>query len=183
MRFRYTKTVFLGGFMSVACGHAYEAAYTPTPRGQVLVRQLPPATVLVTRVEAPYFAHANQLFRRLFAYIQRHGIAMTVPVEARMNPAEMWFYVSQADIGKCVTNDALVQVVSVPQRHVVALGARGGYTAANFAETAQALQAWLAAHPAYRTNGAPYGVYWHGPFRLWFLKHYEVHIPIEAPGP
>jgi len=161
----------------------YEAAYAPTEPGAVQVRTLPAATGLVARVDGAYFDHANTLFRRLFRYIQSHGIAMTVPVEVHMQPGQMLFYVGAGDLGKCVTNDPHVTVVMVPPRTVAALGARGGYTASNFAQTAAALQAWLAAHPQYRTNGPAYGVYWHGPFRPWFLKRYEVHVPVSEAEP
>lgn len=158
----------------------YEAAYPPTERGAVQIRTLPAATGIVARVDGAYFAHANTLFRRLFKYIQRQGIAMTIPVEAQMQPGQMLFYVGAGDLGKVVTNDPQVTVVAVPARTVAALGARGGYTADNFAETAAALQAWLAQHPQYRTNGPAYGVYWNGPFRPWFLKEYEVHVPVST---
>jgi len=157
---------------------AYEAIYPATPVGEVQVRTLPAATGLVARVEGAYFAHANTLFRRLFSYIGQHGIAMTVPVEARMQPGEMMFFAGAADHAKCVTNDAQVSVLPIPPRTVVALGARGGYTAENFAETAAALQAWLDQHPQYLASGPAYGVYWNGPFRPWFLKRYEVHVPV-----
>lgn len=175
---RFTCLALVMSIAFVSFTHAYEAIYEPTEVGHVVVRDLPAATALVTRVDGPYFPNANTLFRRLFAYIQRNGIAMTVPVEARMEPGEMLFYVGAADAHKCVTNDPLVQVVVTSPRRVAALAARGGYTQSNFEETADALRKWLAAHPEYRTNGAPYGVYWHGPFRPWFLKRYEVHVPV-----
>ena len=41
------------------------------------------------------------------------------------------------------------------------------------------LEAWLASQNAWRAAGAPYAVFWNGPFTPWFMKRFEVHVPVE----
>ncbi len=37
--------------------------------------------------------------------------------------------------------------------------------------------------PDLQITGEPYAVYWNGPFTLWFLKQFEVHLPVRQVPP
>lgn len=73
-----------------------------------------------------------------------------------------------------------VEVVEIPERGVASLGARGSYSAQNFSKTSDELLVWLATRQDVEAAGAPYAVYWSGPFTPGFLKRFEVHVPVRA---
>lgn len=64
-------------------GAAYEQSFEQTPPGVVEVKVLPAAQTLGTGSGENYFDGSGELFRRLFGYIKRQVVAMTVPVEGR----------------------------------------------------------------------------------------------------
>jgi hypothetical protein len=70
----------------------------------------------------------------------------------------------------------------MPARQVAARGDRGGYSAANFAQTRDELLAWLAVQPGVEAAGPAYAIYWNGPFTPWLLKRSEVHVPVRPTG-
>lgn len=157
---------------------AYEAAYPKTANGVMEIKTIPSAKLMVAEGPGGYFDSSNDLFMRLFRYISANDVSMTVPVEARIDKAEMKFYVGSGDSAKKLADSDAVRVVSLPARTVASIGIRGRYTRASFEKNRDKLAAWLRKSTCYRPAGEAYAVYWDGPFMLWFLKHSEVHIPV-----
>jgi effector-binding domain-containing protein len=157
----------------------YESAYRMTDSGVIEVKKIPASTVIQTSAKGEYYDKANNLFIKLFNYIKDNQIPMTVPVESGINEAEMRFYVSADKKDEGLKDTDAVKVLKIPERTVVAAGGRGSYSESNIDDAKKKLSAWLKEHPEYEKTGEPYAVYWNSPFRLWFLKHYEVHIPVR----
>lgn len=157
---------------------ATEQAFPPSPVGVPELKTLPAGVLLKAAGKGIYFDGANGLFRPLFRYISQHEIAMTTPVEAQIDSAAMYFWVAESQRTKVAGSQAGVEVVELPERHVASLGARGSYSAGNFAQTRDALMAWLKERKDVTAAGPAYAVYWNGPFTLGFLKRYEVHVPV-----
>lgn len=158
---------------------AAEQAFPPTPPGVAEFKTLPAGMLLKATGQGSYFDQSNQLFRPLFSYISTHQIAMTTPVEAKIDGAAMYFWVAASEQPKVAGNTAGVEVIQVPERRVASLGASGAYSRANFEKTRDGLLAWLARQPGMEAAGEPYAVYWNGPFTLWFAKQSEVHVPVR----
>ena len=158
---------------------AAEQAYPKTVVGGIEIKTLPAATLIVSKSKKPYFEKDNQLFRPLFRYIQARDIAMTTPVEAEMDPGEMFFYIgADADAEKLTDTDT-VTVRKLPERTVASIGVRGSYSTSNFDEATARLKHWLADQEDWQATGTARAVFWDGPFTLWFLKQFEVHIPVQ----
>lgn len=162
---------------------AAQQAYPKTPVGVMEIKTLPAATLLLSRSDKGYFEEDNELFRPLFRYIQERDIPMTTPVEAEMEPGEMFFHVG-GDFERTELDDTeTVKVQTLPERRVASIGARGGYGASNFNEAKAKLERWLAEQEEWEPTGKAKGVFWNGPFTLWFLKRFEVHIPVRPSEP
>lgn len=155
-------------------------AFSPTEVGVSELKTLPAGVLLKAQGQGNYFNESNQLFRPLFNYISSHNIAMTTPVEAKIDDAAMYFWVAESERSKVVGSAAGVEVLEIPERRVASLGARGSYSAANFTKTRVALVAWLSTQPGVEASGPAYGVYWNGPLTPGFLKRFEVHLPVRA---
>ena len=160
---------------------AYDKAYPMSPVGEVQVKTLPNAKVLVAEDKGTYFEKNNGLFSALFNYIQKHDVAMTTPVEGALTNAVMRFYVGADDKTKDLRDGDRVKVQTLPRRTVLALGVKGSYSQDNVTEAVKQLQNWMTEHPHYKKSGDPYAVYWNSPFVPWFLKRSEIHIPIVEP--
>jgi hypothetical protein len=158
---------------------AYESNYPPTEVGVIEVKELPAARVMESAGGADYFEARNGPFMVLFDYIREHDLAMTVPVEADPRPARMRFFVERDHAGALPSEDAGVRVFERPAQLVVAIGQRGAYSRENYDEGLAALRTWLAEHPEYEAEGEPYAVYWDGPYKPWFVKRAEVHVPVR----
>ena len=158
---------------------AYESNYPPTEVGVIEVKELPPARVMEAAGGNDYFENRNGPFMVLFDYIRANDLAMTVPVEADPRPARMRFFVERDRAVKLPSTAGAVTVYERPAQLVVAIGQRGAYSRASYDEGLAKLRAWLAEHPEYEPSGEPYAVYWDGPFKPWFLKRAEVHIPLR----
>jgi effector-binding domain-containing protein len=158
---------------------AAETAFPPTAPGVAEFKTLPAGMLLKSTGRGSYFDESNRLFGPLFSYISKHDIAMTTPVEARIDRAAMYFWVAPGEQSKVSGNTAGVEVIQIPERRVASLGARGGYSRENFEKTRTELLAWLAKQPDMEAAGEPYAVYWNGPFTPWFTKRSEVHIPVQ----
>ncbi|MBL9199738.1 MAG: heme-binding protein [Opitutaceae bacterium] len=154
-------------------------AFPPTRVGQPELKTLPAGVLLKSSGSGGYFAQANGLFMPLFRYIQRHEIAMTVPVEAQVDQAAMYFWVAESEAAKVAGNESGVVVERRAARPVASLGARGSYSEKNFITTRDRLLAWVREQPGLEAAGEPYAVYWSGPFTPGFLKRYEVHVPVR----
>lgn len=120
--------LYLGVPLMIKNIYGVEQAFKKTPAGSIEVKIIPESTVLVAETGGRYYGTRNDLFRRLFNYISENNVTMTVPVEARVDNAQMKFYVGSKDKIKDLKNQGNVQVVTVPQRTVVSIGMRGAYT-------------------------------------------------------
>lgn len=165
-----------------AASMATEQAFPPTPPGVNELKTLPAGTLLKAARKGNYFAESGGLFRPLFNYISTRDIKMTVPVEAQIEEAAMYFWVAPDEVPKATGPAAGVEVIRMPARQVASRGIRGGYSAANFEQARNELLAWLAGQPGVESAGAAYAVYWHGPFTPWLLKRSEVHVPVRSKG-
>lgn len=158
-----------------------EEAYPRTAPGVLELKTLPAARLLRSESGRDYFEADNGLFMRLFRYIDQNRIPMTAPVEASVKPGVMRFYL---DAGSAARPDLAptgeVAFVSLPERRIAAIGVRGSYSRDNYDEALAELRTWVAARKDVRAAGEPYAVYWNSPFVPFFLKHSEVHLPVEA---
>jgi nucleoid-associated protein YgaU len=158
---------------------AAQSAFPPTAPGVCELKTLPAGVLLKAEGTGNYFSGANGLFRPLFNYISSRNIAMTTPVEAQIDKAAMYFWVAEGERAKVTGSEGRVQVVEVPARAVASRGGKGSYSRENFEETRDALIRWLASRRDVVAAGPAYAVYWNGPFTPWFLKHFEVHVPVR----
>lgn len=159
---------------------AYEAAYPMTPAGFCEIKTLPPGAVLRASTRGEYFSENNNLFRRLFDAINRNRVPMTVPVEAKMKPGTMVFYLDRASSQrKDLRLPEGVTRQNLAARTVASIGIRGGYTRESYDKNLVKLRAWLKTQKKYQAVGDPYAVYWNGPFTLAPFKRSEVHLPVQ----
>lgn len=157
-----------------------DEAYPRTAPGVCEVKVLPAARLMLTDSAEGYFSSNNQMFGKLFRYIRTNELPMTAPVEARMQPGVMVFYMdSVSSVRADLKSDKEVKLQDVPERLVAALGIRGSYSEENYNEGLATLQSWLSAQKEYEVAGEPYAVYWNSPFVPFFFKQSEVHIPIR----
>jgi DNA gyrase inhibitor GyrI len=159
--------------------YGVEETFKKTPAGKIEVKIIPESKVMMSEGEGNYYRTRNYLFRRLFNYISENNVAMTTPVEARIENAQMLFHVGTKDKIKALQDQGSVRILTIPQRTVMSMGIRGAYTENNFEKAKARLKQWLADNKAYRQAGDAYGVFWDAPFMPWFLKRSEVHVPIE----
>ncbi|HRZ87339.1 MAG TPA: heme-binding protein [bacterium] len=157
----------------------YEQAFEKTPVGEIVVRTVPAATVLLTNRQGDYFKESNRLFMSLFRYIDGNKIAMTVPVIGELSSCGMSFFVLGKDLERYLPDNPEVRVVRIPEREVVSYGCRGAYTEKNVTKARARLEQYMLDHPDYLPAGDTYAVFWNGPFTLGFLKRFEVHIPVK----
>ena len=158
---------------------AANQAFPPTAPDVCELKTLPAGMLLKSEGRGDYFTAANGLFRPLFNYISAHKIAMTTPVEAQIEHAAMYFWVAETEKSKVKGAEGLV-TVEVPARSVASLGGKGSYSRENFDQARDTLLRWLSLRKDVEPAGKAYAVYWNGPFTPWFLKHYEVHVPVRA---
>ena len=172
------STLFLGLFLSLSA-MAAETAFPATASGVNELKTLPAGVLLKSTGRGSYFSQSNALFGPLFRYISRHDIAMTTPVEAKIDEAAMYFWVAPSQVAEVVGDEGGVVVERIPERRVASRGSRGSYSRELFEKTRAELQAWLASQPDLEAAGDAYGVYWDAPYMPWFLKRSEVHIPVR----
>ncbi len=161
---------------------ATEQAFPPTAPGVSELKTLPVGTLLKAAGTGNYFAESGRLFRPLFNYISTHDIKMSVPVEAQIDDAAMYFWVTPEELAKVAGNSTGVEVIRLPERPVAARGIRGSYSQANFEKVRAELLTWLADQTGVEPAGPAYMVYWHGPFTPWFAKRSEVQVPVRPKG-
>ena len=159
---------------------AAQQAFPPTAVGVCELKTLPAGMLLKSEGRGNYFTEANGLFRPLFSYISSHNIAMTTPVEARIESAAMYFWVAESERPKVRGAEGGVKVIEVPVRPVASIGGKGSYSREHFEKARDELLHWLALRRDVESAGPAYAVYWNGPFTPWFLKRYEVHVPVRA---
>lgn len=177
---RWSLCLFLMATLFPSFASGVEEAYPRTAPGELELKTLPAARLMVTESTQAYFSANNRLFGRLFRYISDNKIPMTAPVEARLQPGAMVFYMDPASTKRVDLLPAgEVRLEDVPARRVAAIGIRGSYSQENFRDAEQRLRAWVAQQPALEVAGEAYGVYWNSPFVPFFLKHSEVHLPLR----
>lgn len=159
--------------------HGYEQAFPRTEPGEIEVKVLPAGRLLESAGEGNYFDRANSLFGPLFGYIKEHDISMTTPVEARIEEAAMYFWVSDEQADKATGDSGSVKVIDVPERTVAAIGVRGSYSRENFESAKAALLEWIREDKTLEVLGEPYAIYWNGPMTPWFMKKAEVQIEVR----
>ena len=157
----------------------YEAMYEKTPVGEIKVITLPGRTALESKTEGSYFRSDNGLFRKLFRYISSNDIAMTVPVEADIEPGRMRFFVGGKDSARKIISTSDVKVRKIKPQQVLSIGVRGSYSMERFNRNKRKLTEWLAKSGEYEPAAEAYAVYWDGPFVIGFFKRSEVHLPIK----
>ena len=158
---------------------AAEQAFPPTDPGVIEIKTLPAGRLLACEGNGDYFNQSGSLFGPLFQYIRANDISMTTPVEARMNPGTMYFWVAPDQVDKAAENTGEVTVIDVEERTVAAIGMRGSYSESNFKEARDKLMEWIRARNDLETIGEPYGVYWNGPFMPGPFKKFEVHVRVR----
>ena len=159
---------------------AAEAAFPATAPGTTEIKTLPAGVLLKSSATSgDYFDHGGNLFRPLFRYISSHDISMTVPVEATIDDAAMFFWVAKDQEDKVSQSKDGVEVIRIPERRVASQGYRGSYSAKNFAMARDTLLEWVNSQPSLKPTGDPYAVYWSSPFVPGFLKKFEVHVPLQ----
>ncbi|MEX0331190.1 MAG: heme-binding protein [Puniceicoccaceae bacterium] len=159
--------------------HAYQQAFPRTEPGEFEVKVLPEGRLLESIGEGNYFDQANSLFGPLFQYIKEHDISMTTPVEAKIEPGTMYFWVADDQVDKATNDTEKVRVIEVEERMVAAIGGRGAYTKRNFEKARAQLLRWVRTESDLEVLGKPYAVYWNGPFTPWFLKKFEVQVRVR----
>jgi effector-binding domain-containing protein len=175
------RTLLLAaGFMLPWAASAYEAAYPMTTAGFCEIKKLPAGTILRTSSQKAYFDGNNDLFMRLFRTINENKVPMTVPVEAKMKPGTMIFYLDPASVPrKDLKLPKEVARQNVPARTVASIGIRGGYSRESYEKNLEKLREWIKTQQNVRVAGEPYAVYWNSPFTLPFLKRSEIHLPVQ----
>ena len=161
-----------------AVGLAYEKAFESTDAGVIEVKIIPERTLIVAQRGESYFEENNALFGKLFRYIKDNDVSMTVPVKADIDPGKMYFYVGSKDLVKDLQSTDSVKVITEPERPVMSIGVRGGYSEKNFEEAREKLFDSLAASKDWKKSGEAYAIYWNGPYVPAFMKKFEVHVPV-----
>ena len=167
----------------IGLAQAYEAAYPMTAAGFCEIKKLPAGTILRTSSEKAYFDGNNDLFMRLFRTINENKVPMTVPVEAKMKPGTMIFYLDPASVPrKDLKLPKGVARQNLPERTVASIGIRGGYSRESYEKNLAKLREWIKTQRNVRVAGEPYAVYWNGPFTLAPFKRSEIHLPVVSVG-
>jgi len=118
-------------------------AFSPTAPGVAELKVLPAGVLLKSSGKGSYFDESHRLFSPLFRYLSSRDIAMTTPGEATLDDAARYCWIAPREEAKVTGEAAGIEVIRRPERRVASLGARGGYTQANFAKTRDELLSWL----------------------------------------
>jgi glutathione peroxidase len=182
---RFNAVILAASAMMLSGGKAmsYESIYPRTPVGTIEIKTLPSRTTLVASAPGDAFNDRGSAFRKLFNYINANQVAMSVPVEASASTNEMVFFVGSNGTARALAATNGVSVRTMPETTVASIGLRGSYSRANYDAGLKRLSAWLSLQREWRTNGAPYAVYWNSPFTLWFLRKSEIHVPLSRAAP
>jgi DNA gyrase inhibitor GyrI len=162
---------------------------SPTPNGQIEVKNYPAYRAATYRYRGQLSEAANQSFYPLYQHISSNEISMTAPVETRYpdstrtgatsGEAEVSFlYRDTATYPKAIADN--IQIEDIPSMTVVSLGLQGGYDYDSYQQGLTRLNEWLAEHPGYRSVGSPRRFFYDGPYVPDPLKRSEIQIPVEA---
>ena len=185
-RIWFVRLLTLGGLIMVMIAappesESVQKIYPRTPTGVMEIKTIPPSRLLITETDGSYFDQSNRLFGRLFDYIKAHKIPMSAPVEGSIDEeARMVFYVGPQVVDEGLSDEGSVRVVRLPERQVAAIGARGSYREKNVRKQLEKLTAFLESQSGYEAAGPAYAVFWNPPYIPWFLRHFEVHLPVRS---
>ena len=162
---------------------ASKAIYAKTAIGQIEVKLLPASLLVSNTSSRNYFTQDNGLFMPLFRFLRQNNLSMTTPIESRIQPGQMFFYLQNDVLRKDLIVADGLRLHEVSERLVASIGARGGYTEKNFNEAKAKLFNWLKNNKAYRANYTQIrGVFWNSPMMPFWLKRFEVHVPVTKVG-
>jgi effector-binding domain-containing protein len=166
-------------FGAQSSSEAYESNYPKTPVGVVEIKCLPAASVMQAEGTGTSFKEADKPFFTLFKELKANQMAMTVPVEIDAPTNRLRFFVPSKDVARISHPvSSQVQLVKMPERTVLSIGQRGGYSQKRFEDGTHKLEQWLNQHPEWQAAGPAYAVFWNGPYTPGFLKRAEVHLPV-----
>lgn len=157
------------------------------------IRRYEAQIVARTLVEGDLNEAGNTGFRRLANYIfggneSAEKIAMTAPVlqtpqvEAETSGKYWIVFHMPAEYelkDLPVPEDALVELVSEPEKTVAVLRYRGGWSESRYREHEAKLEALIAEHPLWRRSGAMGWARYDPPFMPWFARTNEVAVQVE----
>lgn len=160
----------------------------PTPPGALELKAYP----LIRKAEATAMLGPeigrNLAFWKLFHHIQSHEIAMTAPVEMKLQPKaddeqalagwKMAFLYREPTIGK-LGPDGEVSVLEDAPTTVLSIGVKGDYSTERALAEAQTLRDALAKLPGWRAAGPPRVLFYNGPDTRAADRWSEVQIPVE----
>ena len=170
--------LILASLLNATAIMAYESAYPMAEPKTIEVIKLPAARLLQAKMNGSYFEQSNNMFRQLFNYIKTNDIAMTVPVEGQLENASMRFYLG-SDAPELLSDTDEVNVIEFPERQVLRVGGKGSYAESNINKATAELYTWLNQQSEWEADGEAYAVFWNGPFTLWFMKRFEIHLPVR----
>lgn len=173
--------IFLSLFISIPA-QALEQAYPKTNVGVAEIKQLPQARVITANNTVQSTDAEKPVFKRLFNFLKVNDIAMTIPVEKTFDESEMLFYLGN-DAANELQNVETVTLLNLPPRSVLSVGGKGSYKKENLQTTLNKAKQWLAQQSKWQADAEPYVVYWNSPFTLWFMKRFEVHVPVKLNNP
>jgi hypothetical protein len=159
----------------------------PTPPGAIELKKYPG----VRRAQVTGIRDGDSGFWPLFRHIERHGIAMTSPVEMdyrsdaegrgiQPDGITMSFLYRRADMNRTGPDDRdrRVQVRDTEPVTVVSLGGRGSYSTRRVDQDVEKLRQWLAQNPEWAVAGEPRALFYNGPTLTPGRKWLEVQIPV-----
>lgn len=148
----------------------------------------------------------NRAFMPLFRHIQRHGIAMTSPVEmdyrdvptptatntntnAPANPAPADALRASADWSMAFLyrtpdlhptgRDGTVDITDAPPITVISVGLRGNYSTALTQQGMEQIETWLSNNPQWTPAGPWRSLFYNGPQLMFTNKWAEVQLPVK----
>ena len=178
---RLSAVVLTGTVALFAAGCASTPEhYPPTENGVLAFKSIPGGRQIRTSMPGDYFKQDNELFRRLFRYLESHELTMTVPVVSTVGEeCSMAFYVLPSEKAKAEKNEENVVVADVPEQLAAVYGFRGNNDAESWSKGVEEMKKLLQAHPEYEIAGAFYATYWDSPMVPGFLRHYEITVPVR----
>ena len=178
---RLSAVVLTGAVVLFAAGCTSAPEHYPsTENGVLAFKTIPGGRQIKTLMPGDYFKQDNELFRRLFRYLQSHELTMTVPVVSTIGKeCSMAFYVLPSEKAKAEKSEGEVIVADVPEQLAAVCGFRGNNDAESWSKGVEEMKKRLQSHPEYEIAGTFYVTYWDSPMIPGFLRHYEITVPVR----
>jgi hypothetical protein len=181
-----TSVVWLGSSFAFAIE---EPGYVVVEQfGEIELRAYDEIVLAETRVDADFERAGNRAFRSLFGYLSRKNksqakIEMTAPVVQQFDERgwRVAFIVPQVYSWQNAPEptDPEVLLRLVPERTVAALRFSGSWSEERFKAKERELRDQMAAR-GWEPDGPAIFARYDPPFKPWFLRRNEVHIPIRS---